>query len=96
MSAKVIFVEARYWRENFTSSFSCRTEETVREVCEFKNQFAFISVYDFALGFSVSDFMFEDALSGLRQFLATEKKSFKNDEKCFLFHLKIFFHSQDI
>ena len=34
-------------------------------------------------------------LSGLRQFLSTES-SFKNDEKCFLFHLKSFLHSQDI
>ena len=35
------------------------------------------------------------ALSGLRQFLATES-SFKNDEKCFLFHLRSSFRSQDI
>ena len=34
------------------------------------------------------------ALLGLRQFLATEP--FKNDEKCFLFHLKNSFRSQDI
>ena len=34
------------------------------------------------------------ALSGLRQFLATESPL--NDEKCFLFHLKSSFRSQDI
>ena len=33
-------------------------------------------------------------LSGLKQFLAAE--SSWNDEKCFLFHLKSFFRSQDI
>ena len=38
---------------------------------------------------------FKGALSGLRQFLATESL-FKNDEKCFLFHLKSSFRSQDI
>ena len=35
----------------------------------------------------------KDALSGLRQFLA---KPFKNDEKCFLFHLRCSFFSQHI
>ena len=35
------------------------------------------------------------ALSGLRQFLATESL-LKNDVKCFLFHLKSSFRSQDI
>ena len=35
------------------------------------------------------------ALSGLRRFLAFES-SFKNDEKCSLFHLKSLFRSQDI
>ena len=34
--------------------------------------------------------MLKDALSDLRQFLATERELFKNDEKWFLFHL-IFF-----
>ena len=38
----------------------------------------------------------EGALSGLRQFLATESPFFKSDEKCFLFHLKSSFSSQDI
>ena len=35
------------------------------------------------------------ALSGLRQ-LFSNWKPLKNDEKCFLFHLKSFFRSQDI
>ena len=35
-------------------------------------------------------------LSGLRQFLARESSLMKNDEKCFLFHLKSSFRSQDI
>ena len=34
------------------------------------------------------------ALSGLKQFLATESPL--KDEKCFLFHLKSSFHSRDI
>ena len=38
---------------------------------------------------------FKGALSGLRQFLAAGKP-FKNDEQCFLFHVKSTFHSQDI
>ena len=38
---------------------------------------------------------FEGAVLGLRQLLATEKP-FKNDEKCFSFHLKSSFRSQDI
>ena len=33
-------------------------------------------------------------LSGLRQFLTTEGS--QSDEKCFLFHIKSSFHSQDI
>ena len=37
---------------------------------------------------------FKGALSILRDFWLL--KSFKNDEKCFLFHLKLSFHSQDI
>ena len=41
--------------------------------------------------------VFKGALSGLMLFLATEsRKSFENDEKCFLFHLKSFFRPQDI
>ena len=35
------------------------------------------------------------ALSGLRQFY-DNWKPFKNDEKCFLFHLKSSFRSQDM
>ena len=35
------------------------------------------------------------ALLGLRQPFSNWKP-FKNDEKCSLFHLKSFFHSQDI
>ena len=35
------------------------------------------------------------ALPGLRQFLTTEG-SLENDEKCFLFHLKSSFCSEDI
>ena len=38
--------------------------------------------------------VFKDTLSGLRQFLAIE--SLESDEKCFLFHLKSSFRSQDI
>ena len=38
---------------------------------------------------------FKGALSGLKQFLATESSLNKNDEKCFLFHLKSSFRSQD-
>ena len=38
---------------------------------------------------------FKGTLSGLRQFLANGSKC-KNDEKCFLFHLKSSFYSQDI
>ena len=37
----------------------------------------------------------KDTFSGLRQFLATESPS-KNDDKCFLFHIKSSFRSQDI
>ena len=35
--------------------------------------------------------MLKDALSDMRQFLATERELFKNDEKWFLFHLIFFF-----
>ena len=38
---------------------------------------------------------FKGALSGLRQFFGNWKP-LKNDEKCFLFHLKISFRSHDI
>ena len=37
---------------------------------------------------------FKGALSGFTQFLATESP--KNNEKCFLFHHKSYFRSQDI
>ena len=39
--------------------------------------------------------LLKDALSSVRQFFGN-LKSFKSDEKWFLFHLKSFFHSQDI
>ena len=39
--------------------------------------------------------IFKSALSGLRQFLATESP-LKMIKKCFLFHLKSSFRSQDI
>ena len=38
--------------------------------------------------------LLEGALSDMRQFLETEMA--KNDEKCFLFHLKSSFRFQDI
>ena len=38
---------------------------------------------------------FKDALSCQRQYLANESP-FKNDEKCFLFHLESSSRSQDI
>ena len=38
---------------------------------------------------------FNSTLSGLKQFFSN-RKPFKNDEKCFLLHLKSSFRSQDI
>ena len=36
------------------------------------------------------------SISGLRQFWQLKANPFKNHEKCFLFHFKSSFHSQDV
>ena len=91
-----VFVAVTNYRYIMGTCFECNFSQGIFQLGEFQVELGIqVPLKDESTWLWVGvplEFLLKGALSGLRDFLAT----FKNDEKCFLFHFKSSLCSQDI